>query len=317
MRIHPALVLFFLSPAIAELLLGSSPPSEFFNPVSFLLLASLYGSGSIVFRELKVRWGKSYISLFILGAAYGIIEEGLMVKSFFDPKWMDLGILGLYGRWLGVNWVWAEWLTIYHAVFSIMIPITIVELAFKDWKDKRWVGNKTLLSLIILLGLVTVFGYLALTPYRPPSIPYFLTFFVVIILILIAMKIPSKIGKKGVLNPLKPSYLLYSGFFIALFLFLIFMAGPFIIPQPLILMFVGIVFILAIGIFIKRYQWGKETSYHKFALVAGALGFLILLTPLQELDSTRIDDPKGMLIVGIVALILLILLARKIRSNQE
>ena len=112
---------------------------------------------------------------------------------------MDLGVLGFYGRWLGVNWVWAEWLTIYHSIFSIMIPVTIVELAYKDQKDKNWVGNKTLFLLIIILGLVTVFGYLALTPYRPPPIPYILTFFVVFIFILIAKKIPSEIGKKGIL----------------------------------------------------------------------------------------------------------------------
>jgi hypothetical protein len=49
-------MLFFLAPAIAELLLGSSPPSEFFNPFIFLLLASLYGSGAVIVRELKVRW---------------------------------------------------------------------------------------------------------------------------------------------------------------------------------------------------------------------------------------------------------------------
>ena len=100
MKVPPALILFFLAPAIAELLSGSAPPSEFFNPVGFLLLASLYGSGALIVRELKVRWNKGYVSLFILGAAYGILEEGLMVKSFFDPNWMDLGILGSYGRWM-------------------------------------------------------------------------------------------------------------------------------------------------------------------------------------------------------------------------
>ena len=51
----------------------------------FILLASLYGSGALLIRELKVRWRKGYVSMFLLGTAYGIIEEGLMVKSFFDP----------------------------------------------------------------------------------------------------------------------------------------------------------------------------------------------------------------------------------------
>lgn len=152
MRIPPALVLFFLAPAIAELLSGSAPPIEFFNPVAFFLLVALYGSGAIIVRELKVRWNKGYVSMFILGAAYGIIEEGLMVKSFFDPNWMDLGILGSYGRWMDVNWVWAEWLTIYHAIFSMAIPVTLVELAYAEKRRERWVGNKAFMALIFLLG---------------------------------------------------------------------------------------------------------------------------------------------------------------------
>jgi len=82
----PALILFFLSPAIAELLSGSAPPSEFFNPFGFLLIVSLYGSGCLIMRELMIRWRKSVCTLVLLGAAYGMIEEGLMVKSFFDPN---------------------------------------------------------------------------------------------------------------------------------------------------------------------------------------------------------------------------------------
>jgi hypothetical protein len=41
-----------------------------------------YGSGALIIRELKVRWNKGYISMFVLGEAYRIIEEGLMAKSF-------------------------------------------------------------------------------------------------------------------------------------------------------------------------------------------------------------------------------------------
>jgi len=145
---------------------GSAPPSEFFNPFSLILLSSLYGSGALIVRELKVRWKKTYVSMFILGSAYGVIEEGLMVKSFFDPGWMDLGILAEYGRWLGLNWVWAEWLTIYHAVFSISIPVALVELAYADRRNERWVGDRKLFALILVLGGVTALGYFALTDYR-------------------------------------------------------------------------------------------------------------------------------------------------------
>jgi hypothetical protein len=55
-----------------------------------------------------------------------------MVRSFFNPTWKDLGVLATYGRWLGTNWVWAEWLAIYHAIFSITIPIFLVELTIHN-----------------------------------------------------------------------------------------------------------------------------------------------------------------------------------------
>jgi len=52
---------------------------------------------------------------------------------------MDLGILGVYGRWLEINWVWSEWLTIYHAIFSTVIPITLVELSYPNRRNERMV----------------------------------------------------------------------------------------------------------------------------------------------------------------------------------
>jgi peptidoglycan/LPS O-acetylase OafA/YrhL len=305
-------VLFFLAPAIAELLSGSSPPSEFFNPIAFALLASLYGSGALIVRELKVRWNKGYVSMFILGAAYGIIEEGLMVKSFFDPEWMDLGILGVYGRWQGVNWVWAEWLTLYHAIFSVAIPITLVELAYFERRNESWVGNKTLGVLVILLGAVTALGYSGLTPYKPPATLYLLSIAVVIIFILFAWKIPSKTGKNGMRRS-KPRRFALVGFLATSALFLLFMLGPHVIPQPSILMALGVVLTFVMFGFFKRYEWNEKTLRQKIALVSGALSFLIILTPLYELDKSRQDNPQGMLIVGIIALVLLLLLNRRLQ----
>ncbi|MFZ8850486.1 hypothetical protein [Fervidibacter sp.] len=55
-RISPAVVLFVLEPAVGELLSGSSPPVEFFNPFAFFLLAALYGGGAILVRELVFKW---------------------------------------------------------------------------------------------------------------------------------------------------------------------------------------------------------------------------------------------------------------------
>jgi len=43
-----------------------------------------------------------HASLFLLKAAYGVIEEGFIVKSLFAPAWPDLGVLGVFGRWMGI-----------------------------------------------------------------------------------------------------------------------------------------------------------------------------------------------------------------------
>mgnify|MGYP001154199992 CR=1 FL=1 len=101
----PIITLLLLSPLCGELLSSSSPPVEFFNPSTLLLFGALYGCGALLIREVVHRWNKGWASIFILGMAYGIFEEGVVVRSFFNPAWMDLGILGMYGRWMGVNWV--------------------------------------------------------------------------------------------------------------------------------------------------------------------------------------------------------------------
>lgn len=109
--------------------------------------------------ERKIRWKKGTVSLLLLGAAYGILEEGILVASFFNPVWPDVGVLGVFGRWLEVNWVWAVKLTIYHAIVSFTIPIMLVELAYPGWKCISWVSSRALKSLIVLLGVVVALGF--------------------------------------------------------------------------------------------------------------------------------------------------------------
>jgi len=175
---------------IGELLSGSAPPAEFFQPIGFVMLAVLYGGGAILARELTHRWNKSWPTLLVLGAAYGVAEEGLMCKSFFDPSWMDLGPLGSYGRWFGVNWVWAAELTIYHAVFSIAIPVLLVSLMFPMQRQQVWIGTKKLIFLFILWVLNAVVIFLFISPYRPPAFHYVTAVAVTIGLCMLARWLP-------------------------------------------------------------------------------------------------------------------------------
>ena len=156
----PILVLLVLSPAVGELLSGSSPPLQFFNPVFFLLLVGLYGCGALLVRETAARRQLNGAGVLLLGAAYGIIEEGLTCKSFFNPYWTDTGYLSVYGRGWGVNWVWAFGLTAYHMVVSIAVPVFLTEALFPARAQEPWLRRRGWIIAGTSLGLVVILGFL-------------------------------------------------------------------------------------------------------------------------------------------------------------
>lgn len=82
-------------------------------------------------------------------------------------------------------------------------------------------------------------------------------------------------------------------------------------------MTLGLGLVFAVYGLIKRYDWNEKTLYHKFALAAGAISFLVALTPIQEFDTSRPDNAQGMLAVGVIALAMLLLLRRKLRTHMK
>jgi hypothetical protein len=143
----PVLALLLLAPAIPELLTGSTPITTlFFDPlafaVSFLGIVGLYGTGALLIREFAVKFDKGWGSILLLGAAYGIAEEGLAVHTFFEPAGLSpVNNLGWYGHAFGVNWLWALGLTAFHAVYSIALPILLTQLWFPHVKNARWLDR--------------------------------------------------------------------------------------------------------------------------------------------------------------------------------
>src|SRR6516162_6523500 len=110
-------LLLFLPSYCGELLSGSSPPNEYFQPLTLLSHVSLYGGGTLLIRELTVRWHLRWSQIF-LALAYGVLEEGLCCKSFFDPTWKDLGGLANYANFGGVQWAWALLLITFQMTIS-------------------------------------------------------------------------------------------------------------------------------------------------------------------------------------------------------
>ena len=320
LRPAPGVFLFFIAPIIGELLSGSTPLNKFFNPLTLLFLCFLYGGGAIIARELTLYWGKGWPTLLTLGVAYGIIEEGLLVKSFFDPHWKDLGALGTYGRWLGVNWVWSVQLTIFHTIFSIAIPILIVSLLFPKRRAERWAGPRTLLLLIVMFVLVVVLGFLFLSPYHAPLVPYLVTLVIVVGLLGLARYLPRSITVTKSTEVAQPLRFGLVGFLGTLTLFL----SSWILPTTLLPFWVALLLILllalAVGFAILHMSSNVQgwTGRHQIALVSGALAFFVLLAPITEIAHWQSSQSlTGLTFVALVIAGLLYLLNRRIRKREQ
>jgi hypothetical protein len=307
-----------LAPAIGELLSGSSPPLEFFNPFSLFLLCLMYGGGALLVREAVFRWKQGWLSMLLLGAAYGIAEEGLACKSFFDPGWMDIGVLGSYGRFAGVNWIWTIELTAFHAVFSIAASIILVTLLFPGKKDEAWLSRRGLFLAGAGFAFIIPFCYLFLTPYRPPAEMIAAACLAIAGLVLLAWKLPRPFPWERFLGPareLSASVRWFFGFGLAWTSLLFFFSWIFVWLSPwaaltglaMLAFFAGSGLLLA-----RKTVYGRGWSdLHRHGLVAGSLGFFVFLGIILEFGGVR-----GMSGVAAVFILLLLWLRRRLMASE-
>jgi hypothetical protein len=152
----PVLVLIVLAPTIAEILLGNLLFTANFVP-TLLMDVLLYGSGALLIREVARRLHLGWPGIIVLALAYGVVEEGLILQTFFNQHFPGLAHAAAYGQALGVSWFWMASVLGMHAVWSITLPILLTELLFPRVARRPWLGRVGLaLDAIIYLltGLV-------------------------------------------------------------------------------------------------------------------------------------------------------------------
>src|SRR3954469_23296124 len=138
-RIVPAIILFFLSPLVAEFLLGDLTLAQL---PALVALAPFYGGGAILIREILRRTGRSWPSFLFLAFAYALIEEGIADQSLFNPDYLHLRLLD-YG-WvpaLGTSVAWTVYVLGIHIAWSLAVPIGLTESFFADRRAEPWLGR--------------------------------------------------------------------------------------------------------------------------------------------------------------------------------
>ncbi|MGW4476128.1 hypothetical protein ACWENQ_41265 [Nonomuraea sp. NPDC004354] len=150
-RILPALGLLVLAPLVGEYLLGNIS----INALPMIIgLIPLYGGGALLIREVARRWRLGWPGIILLGLAYAVIEEGLLTQSLFNPDYVGLRLLD-YGfiPALGIGAYWTVFVLAIHGVWSIAVPISLVEAGSRR-PDTPWLGKigLTVTAILFLLG---------------------------------------------------------------------------------------------------------------------------------------------------------------------
>jgi hypothetical protein len=152
--VWPVLGLFFLAPFVGEFLLGNIPITGLGLG---LLLAPLYGSGALLVRELGRRAG-GWPSMFLLAAAYALIEEGPVDQLIWNHSYAGHDYLTgpSYVPLLGTSVEVVQSILALHTIWSICVPIAIVETLSRrgPWLRTR---GLVVVGLLFLAGSAFVF----------------------------------------------------------------------------------------------------------------------------------------------------------------
>ncbi len=267
-----------LAALLPEAITGSTPPQGWLNPIQALLNLWLYGTGVLVVREVSLRWKTGWPGILLLGAAYGIVEEGLAVTTFFNPTLPQLGTLAWYGRDIGVNWLWAVWLSTFHAVVSIAIPIFLMEWHWPALKGRSLLSDRGLAAAIVLLGLAALTINLlvhAANPYREAGPEYVGALAAIALLAYAARRgAPawwSRFPRTG--EPLGHRAMFVAGFAFIGGSFLLYGGGPGLAGAPLLSLAQGLVLLVIALLLVRRAAGRTDSEWTLFAFVAGVIGF--------------------------------------------
>ncbi|MGJ6964647.1 hypothetical protein ACSDR0_22295 [Streptosporangium sp. G11] len=313
-RVAPALGLFLLSPLVAEYLLGNVPSSEIWGIV---LLAPMYGGGAIIIREVVRRTGRGWPALILLGCAYGLLEAALIDQTLFSPDPLfedDVSRGATLIPALGFSAGNAVGFIAGHAIWSIGVPIAVVEILVPRRATTPWLGGFGLAvtcvvfvlgSLVLFSGIHDESGFMASPSQRIGAAA-------VVALLVVAAFLVGRRPRPvtGGRSP-KPWPVGAAGFVAS--------AAFFVRPENWWGTAAGVVLIAVMAVVISRWSrrdgWGAA---HRLALAGGALltyafgGFLLLL--LHGTANTVNLIGQTILVLGVLALFLVAL--RTVRGES-
>jgi hypothetical protein len=314
-RLRPAVLLFFLAPLFGEYLLGNLKISEI---VYLPFIAPLYGAGALLIRETARRTGRGSATMLILGVAYGLFEEGLVDQMLFNQFYFvgQDQMSDTYISALGID----AWLTLIvlamHAIWSIYIPIALVEALFPEWGSELWLGRNGMIitAMLFILGSVYL-GYTISVEENFLAAPAQLGGTLAVIALLVTLAFVIRHPGTADLNFLPYPWLAGVFALVVSSLFMLTEALPG-WTKVIACLFLSAVFFTVTALWSHHSSW---SPLHRLAAAGGGILTYAWLGVFMEPESgpKSVFDYAGSIVLAVGTILLLVIAIGKLRKFQQ
>ena len=294
-RVWPAAVaLYFLAAVVPEMMSGSTPPLRFIQPFNLVFLPLLYGSSALLIREAVARRRLGWANVLLMGAAFGVFQEALVVQTWFSygaPGSASHTATG-FSVAHGVDWSAAIAYTCYHSVISVATPLLLIKHLFPRVAGLPWLGRRSAvflgmwllipsaaMAINVAMRLFAEQGY-----HGPPQPQYLYAALAVVALLALGLLIRLPRPRRSALAAPTPWRVLRTSFGLTL-LFFVSILPLAATPLPAAVTLAATVAIVTWGLWrvwtwSARQGWGAAQEY---ALALGVVGyFAVVMAPVEE-----------------------------------
>lgn len=333
----PVIGLLLFAPFTAEYIIGYLDVTGDFGLMFLYLIffGPLYGGAALIIREVTRRAGLGWLTMIFLASAFGLFQAGMVDHGLFNPAfqgidyWQDLRD-PTYIPFLGISAYQAIDFISGHIIWSITVPIVIIETFFPSRRKDPWLSNVSLIIIIILYLLASAFIFqdqVTMDKFLP-SITQFIVTGIVIIALIIASFIVGKYKttqiKKLAPNPFFVGAvtlsLLSMHTFIELLTVLLGASSDFMMEWPGVILRLMSLSLLSYLILVWSKQKGWN-SLHRLAIAGGAIltrtWIAFLIQPLGNVSSSDKLIGNTLFLAGTIMLILFGIYVIRKKENQR
>lgn len=335
-RIDPIVTLLLLAPIISEVLSGSTRITTMFVLIPEI---GIWGGGTLIIRYLARRWHKGWLSIFLMGLALAIAEECIIQQTSLAPL-VGVDPSHVYARALGVNWLYLLWALGYESIWVVMIPIQLTELIFPTQGDDPWIGKRGLIITSVFFVLASLNAWYFWTQmfvpqffpasaYQPPLATIVIALAAIMALVFIALirRTQQKMEQDTAWSTPCPWLVGLATFGFGLFWFLLILVAYGAVPTIPAAVPIIISLTVAAMAFLLLKSWSNRSGWqdaHRLAPVFGIVlatglgGFIVLtMNVVFTMSDALLVDRVGQVTFNVVAILLLILLSRRLQFRPK